>query len=153
MEPKTITTDDGTFALTDGLREFAASAGAVRCDDCNMWAYAGSAIRHSKRCDTPNLQAVAVSEPGASVSSSPSLSWTTTKRGRRVVVGPVGLVVVGAVLEVGGAPVTIAGVGRAFERPAGPHCYGYTTATAATTRSCDECGYSHGHRMDCALAD
>lgn len=67
-------------------------------------------------------------------------------------VGPVGLVAVGAVLEVAGEPVTIASVGRAFERPAGPHCYGYTTVAAAT-RSCDECGYNVGHRMDCALAD
>lgn len=28
----------------------------VRCNDCDMWAYPGKQIRHSKRCDTPTAQ-------------------------------------------------------------------------------------------------
>ena len=74
------------------------------------------------------------------------------KGGRLVVSGPADLVEVGAVF----GDFTVVSVGREFpggKRGRKAHRYGYSTHAPKQSRAkrCDECGYSNGHRMDCAL--
>ena len=45
-----------TNTLRTGLELFTPRAGAIRCSDCGSWADDGDKIRHSSRCDTPDLQ-------------------------------------------------------------------------------------------------
>jgi hypothetical protein len=87
-----------TMTLTPGLHVHPKRDGAICCDDCGRWADEGDLIRHSKRCDTPDLQV------------------------QHVCVEPSGAT-----------------------RP--------NAATPRKTRRYDECGWSWGHRMDCALAE
>lgn len=72
------------------------------------------------------------------------------KGGRTVVSGPSDLVVVGAVF----GDFVVASVGREFpggKRGRKAYRYGYKTVPQAPAHRCDECGYTVGHRMDCAL--
>jgi hypothetical protein len=74
------------------------------------------------------------------------------KGGRLVVSGPSELVVVGAMF----GDFVVASVGQEFawgKRGRKAYRYGYSTPapSKARARRCDECGYTNGHRMDCAL--
>jgi hypothetical protein len=74
------------------------------------------------------------------------------KGGRLVVSGPSDLVVEGAVF----GDFTVASVGKEFaggKRARQAYRYGYSTPAPAKPRArrCDECGYTNGHRMDCAF--
>lgn len=51
------------FKTPAGLSTKTNRANSVKCDDCGRWADLGDRIRHSSRCDTPDLQAVRVVQP------------------------------------------------------------------------------------------
>lgn len=113
------------------------------CDDCRQFVFSDSSnrvIRHGKRCDNP-------------VQPDPvPARWTTTAKGRRVVVGPVADVRVGQV-RVGDELVDVASVGSEFTIGGVPCRYGYPAEPRAvevrpTARECGECGAVEG--VSCA---
>lgn len=147
----TTTTTTTTMADTDTLdysvpAGLTGTSGRVRCDDCGRWAYLGEAIRHSTRCDTGTLQAT-------ELYSAPTLTLAP-KNGTVRVLGLASEVVPG-LITINGQELVIESVGKTFTRRGHQVRYGYVASQSAaettTGRRCDECGYTNGHRMDCAL--
>lgn len=159
MASNTTITDTDTnleYTLPAGLSARAGNT-SYRCDDCRQWAHAGDTVRHSRNCDTANLQPLSV----AAATGESTVCFGRTRRGQRVVVGPVAEVVSGATLTVDGETVVVSRVGRSFERAGVEVCYGYLAdaiVDPATVVECLECGAVEGrdvpwvasHRMGCA---
>ena len=88
----THTHNNVTYTIPVGLAIWTVND-TVRSDDCSAWAYHGEPIRHSSRCDTETLQAVAAVEARhtmlvadvyvPTVSDGGAIDWSKIRRGTK----------------------------------------------------------------------